>query len=133
MYPGVQKTGPMPNPKVEIEKIKAQIKEMQIKARMSEIAAKIQSDQGLTQAKIELLKAQAAKTMVEAGGAEKATQLKGLELQIQAEEAKHTALQGYLDLAIKGMENKDDHELGMAGLEAKQGNKGTAGNSPEAG
>jgi chaperonin GroES len=123
MYPGIQKTGPMPNPKVEIEKIKAQIQEMRIKARMSEIAAKIQSDQELSKAKIELLKAQAAKTLVEAGGAKQAQQLKEIEAQIKEEESKHQSLQGYLELALKGMENQDDHKLGMAGLEAAQSNK----------
>ena len=128
MYPGVQKTGPMPNPKIEIEKIKAQSKELAIKAKMSEIAAKIQADQEVNKAKIELLKAQAAKAMSDASSAQGAQRLKEFEAQIQAEESKHNALQGYLELALKGMENQDDHKLGMAGLEAAQSNKAGSGN-----
>lgn len=129
MYPGAQKTGPMPNPKIEIEKIKAQGKELAVKAKMAELAAKLQEDQRVNTAKIELLKAQAVKALSEVKSAEGEQRLKQIEVQIQAEEAKHSALQGYLDLALKGIGQDNDHQLGMAGLEAAQSNKAANGGS----
>lgn len=129
IYPGVQKTGPKANPKVEIEKFKAQVKEAGIKAKMAEIAMKIQSDQEKTKAQTELLKAQVAKVLSEASSTESAARVKEFEAQISAGEKQHNVLQGYLELAMKGME--DDHGAGVQGMEGSSGHQG--GNQPSGG
>jgi chaperonin GroES len=125
LFKGSDKVPPLPNPKMMLEEAKAKVKEMQIKAHLQEVALKIQSDQEKVKAQVDLLKAQAAKALVEAGGNQAAQRVREFEVQVAAKESEHKTLQGYLELAMKGMQ--DDKSGGVSGLESPQSHQGGDG------
>ncbi len=90
IYPGVQATGPLPNPKLQIEQIKQEIAKAKLSAEERRWANEMLADRPKLMAEIDLLKAQAAK-LIASIGAEQAS------VMIQAFEARVAALQYQID------------------------------------
>jgi len=109
IYPGASKTGGMENPKVEIEKMKAQLKQQELQLNAQMFAAELIETRRLNQAKILQLEASAAKLMAEANGAEIGHEIAAFEAAIGALKTHDDTLRGHVDMLLKGM--KTHHEI----------------------
>jgi len=84
VYPGVEATGPLPNPKLQIEQIKQDIALKKIDAEKQKWANALLADRPHLMAQIDLLKAQAAKLIAEIGHERAALQIQAFEIAINA-------------------------------------------------
>jgi chaperonin GroES len=118
MYPGPQQLPPPKNPKVQIEEIKAQTKQMSMQADMQKFVANLMEQRRLNSAKILQLEAQAAKLVAEAGGVETGHEIAAFEAAIGALKTHDESLRGGIELMMKQMEsgNEATNGTGMAGL-----------------
>lgn len=118
MYPGPQQLPPPKNPKVQIEEIKAQTKQMSMQADMQKFVANLMEQRRLNSAKILQLEAQAAKLVAEAGGVETGHEIAAFEAAIGALKTHDDSLRGGIELMMKQMESENEatNGTGMAGL-----------------
>ena len=123
IYPGPEKIPPQPNPKVQIEQMKAQVKQAQLQADMQKFAAELMEQRRLNSAKILQLEAQAAKLIEEAGGVQKGHEIAAFEAAIGALKTHDEAIRSRLELFMKSMEGKED-----GGRQAVSGVAGSSGN-----
>ena len=120
MYPGPEKMPPPKNPKVVIEEMKMQTKQMGVQADMQKFAANLMEQRRLNSAKILQLEAQAAKLVAEAGGVQTGHEIAAFEAAIGALKTHDESLRGGIELMMKSMEpsNETTNRAGMAGMEA---------------
>ena len=120
MYPGVEKMPPPKNPKIMIEEMKMQTKQMGVQADMQKFAANLMEQRRLNTAKIIQLEAQAAKLIAEAGGVQTGHEIAAFEAAIGALKAHDDSLRGGIEMMMKSMEpsNETTNRAGMAGMEA---------------
>ena len=120
MYPGPQQLPPPKNPKVQIEEIKAQTKQMSMQADMQKFVANLMEQRRLNSAKILQLEAQAAKLVAEAGGVQTGHEIAAFEAAIGALKVHDDSLKGGIELMMKQMEsgNEATNGAGMEGLAA---------------
>lgn len=116
MYPGPQQLPPPKNPKVQIEEIKAQTKQMSMQADMQKFVANLMEQRRLNSAKILQLEAQAAKLVAEAGGVQTGHEIAAFEAAIGALKANDDSLRGGIELMMKQMESSNEATNG-AGME----------------
>lgn len=83
IFPGMEKTGPLPNPKVMVEQQKAQIAMAKIKADLFKFRIQMMTDQAETRANIIKTMAEAAKISAEAKTEGAEHRLKALELTLE--------------------------------------------------
>lgn len=100
LFPGMQKTGPLPNPKMAL----VQVKEKQLQLQQMEFAAEMQETVKLNQATITKLMAEAALAMEEAGGIKEGHQIAMFEAQIGAMKAHNEHLKNQIGHLLKGAE-----------------------------
>jgi chaperonin GroES len=100
---------PPANPKIELEKAKLQQSQQQHQDNMQLAVAQLQSEAGLSQAKIVELQAKATKEMSEAQGVDTGHQIAMIEAQIGAAKAKQEGILGALQSLQK------THELQLKG------------------
>jgi chaperonin GroES len=108
MYPGPQQLPPPKNPKVQIEEIKAQTKQMSMQADMQKFVANLMEQRRLNSAKILQLEAQAAKLVAEAGGVQTGHEIAAFEAAIGALKANDDSLRGGIELMMKQMESSNE-------------------------
>lgn len=115
-YPGPQK---MPakgeDPKITIEKMKLQGKQMQIQSQMQMTMMKLQSEQMKTKAQIDLLEAQASKVIHEIGEGQAKMQVEAFRAAVDLLKEQHQTRQGYIDLLQNEVMNA--HTRGMERME----------------
>lgn len=100
IFPGAEKTGPLPNPKVELEKMKLQVKQMGDDSKMKTKLADIISKRELNLAQIDKLKAEAAVLISSVGEAQAAHELAVFEAQIGAAERVDKSYQEYSKILL---------------------------------
>lgn len=121
-YPGPDKVQPLPNPKVQVEQMKMQGKQVAAQMHLQETIIKLQAQQGETQAKIDLLEAQASATIAGIGAERAKQELEALRTAVEALKTKHQITQDYIQLAQQGIQNA--HERDMGRMEAASRDKG---------
>lgn len=108
LYPGPEKIPPQKNPKVQIEEMKLQAKQMDLKLKEQMFVAEMMEEQKLNQAKILQLEAQAAKMLAEAGGVESGHQIAAFEAAIGALKTHNDMLRGKAETFMKAWELEND-------------------------
>jgi hypothetical protein len=126
VYPGPDKIPPPANPKVQIEQMKMQTKQLTLQADMQKFAADLMEKRRLNSAKILQLEAQAAKLIAEAGGVETGHEIAAFEAAIGALKAHDESLRSGVELMMKSLEkeNETTNRTGMEGMAAAPGNTG---------
>ena len=143
LYPGPQKTPPLPNPKMMVEQAKGQarMQELQLKLKweMQKETATLMEQHRVNTAKILQLEAQAAKLVADANGVETGHQLAAFNAAIGAIKQHDDMLRGRVETLLKAMELGNDVEQqnsanggGMGGMGGPAGNAGAAGGAPAA-
>src|SRR5256885_16012180 len=100
IFPGAGKAPPLPNPKAEVEKMKAELKTQEMKLNFVEKLMELEEKQELSTAQIELLKAQAAKLLSEVGVEKAGAQIEAFEARIKAITDVDEAMRGHIDQLI---------------------------------
>src|SRR6185312_4127003 len=103
-YIGAQKTGPLPNPKVQIEQIKQQIAMAKIKQEADEFTIKMMEQHDLQEAQIAQLESMAMKLAAEAKGIDTGHQIAAINTMIAAQRQNNDALMSRINAMIKGAE-----------------------------
>lgn len=149
IFPGMQKTGPLPNPKMQIEEIKAQVKIKQLELDKMMFIAELQEEMRLNQAKILELQAKAAHEIAQAKGVQAGHQLAAFDAAIGAMKQHQELLIKKTELMLKGLEldqnakresntegSSGDNSGGigmasMAGASSNQATSSGTGGSPQ--
>src|SRR5208282_2117658 len=126
---GVEKTGPLPNPKLMVEQAKLEGVKAKISAEQTHWAHELLQEMPKVQAEIELLKAQAAAVIASIGAEKAATQLAAFDTAIKAFEAYHSQISDRIKAITSGA--KEDGETqgtsnkgNVRGLADPSGNTG---------
>ena len=93
---GPNAIAPQPNPKVQIEQLKAQEKDKALDVKLKLGIAKLQQEAEVNRAKIMKMEAEAVKAIEEAGGIKKGQDIAMLDAQIGAAKAKQEGIQDSL-------------------------------------
>lgn len=138
LYPGVKKTGPLGNPKIQVEQMKMQAKQSQLEWDKKVFAAEMQSEVAMNQAKITELMAKAAMELEQAGGVKEGHKIAMFEAAIGAMKQHNDNLNQRIELMIKGMDNEqraaDQGASGVPSVAGASGNSGApAMGAPQAG
>jgi hypothetical protein len=104
LYPGPDKVPPLPNPKVQVEQMKAEVKKMDIQMKSQQFVMNLQSQARLNEAKILQLQAQAAKLLEEAGSVKAGHEIAAFEAAIGAMRTHNEAMLGQANTILKAME-----------------------------
>ena len=127
LYPGPEKMPPPGNPKVEIEKMKAELKQMQLQFEAQKFAAELMEERRLNTAKILQLEAQSAKLLAEADGVTAGHEIAAFQTAIGALKTHDDMLRGRIETMMKQLEMKNESNQpeqppsngpGMGGLAA---------------
>ena len=86
-YPGPEKTGPLPNPKMQVEEMKLQVKQAELKYRAQELQMTLMEQRRLNTAKIAQLEAQAIKLVADVRGDQAAQHIEAFNAAINAHKA----------------------------------------------
>jgi chaperonin GroES len=110
---------PQPNPKVQIEQMKAQEKDKALDVKMKLGIAKLQQEAELNRAKIMKLEAEAVKAIEEAGGVQKGQEIAMLDAQIGAAKAHQEGILKSIELMnkVNQGENNGINGTGVPGME----------------
>lgn len=109
---------PMPNPKVQVETIKAQVQKANMELKYKLGMMKIMSDAQTNEAKIQNLQAQAAKALADAGGVKTGHAIQLLEMEISLARHKQDGLLQALDIMMKAA---PDQQESLGNTEVSQG------------
>ena len=110
---------PQPNPKVQIEQMKAQEKDKALDVKMKLGIAKLQQEAEVNRAKIMKMEAEAVKAIEEAGGVQKGQEIAMLDAQIGAAKAHQEGILKSIELMTKVNqgENNGTNGTGVPGME----------------
>ena len=140
LYKGLKAIPAPPPPKVMQEEVKhkgaMERDQEKHKVALQLKMADLMAMRAKNLAEIDLLKAQALQTLVDAGAAQGAQKLQEFEMQIKAGEALDKGLQGYLKLMQEGMQNGPQGSAGggsLPGMGSPPGNAGPPGGMPPGG
>ena len=130
-YPGPDKTGPLPNPKVMVEQIKAQLKEKELEFKKLEFTGKLMDQQKKTMAEINNLNAQTVKLLAETQTEQVMAKVAAFEAIVKAFEVHNQMLTDQIAAMSGGKEgdqgSKPGNGGGMEGLAGPQGNAASPG------
>jgi hypothetical protein len=135
IFPGSEKTGPLPNFKVQIQELKAKEAEAKLKQAHLEWAHEMMMESKKLQSEIELNKAKAAQLLASVGAERAALQLSAFDSLIGAMEKQHKALTNRVGLALQMAGDKDGKTGkapdggGVPGLESPSGDQGVQPNA----
>ncbi len=115
IYVGIQKTGPLPNPKVQVEQMKLQLGQAKLAQDKMEFIAEMQETQRVNTAKITELMAKAAMEVEQAGGVKEGHMIAMFEAQIGALKTHNDALNGRIKLMMEGLQNEREASQQGAG------------------
>jgi uncharacterized membrane protein YgcG len=117
IYPGPDKVPPLPNPRMAVEQVKLQGRQMEIEAQKQEWANKLMEERRMNNAKIANLEASAMKAMAEAQAIGPGQEMQRIELQLKSFDAMIQAHKDYGDMInerIKALQG------GMGGEQQQQ-------------
>ena len=114
IYPGPDKVPPLPNPKVQVEQMKLQAKQMEQKQGMMQFVLDLREQARVNNAKIMQMQAQAALAMEQAGGVQTGHDIAAFEAAIGAMKLHNDSINKQIELLMKGIEN-DSEQRGMGG------------------
>jgi chaperonin GroES len=130
VYPGPTKVPPLPNPKMQVEEIKAKVHEMRMKSDMLMFMTKLEEERRLNTAKILELHAKASKEIEEAGAEKAGSDLAHMEGVLKVLIAHDESLGRQMKLAQDGMKNgQNDNGAGVSRMGGASGNEGAEGGS----
>lgn len=133
LYPdpkGPKAVPPPPNPKMQIEQMKMQVKQMELQQDMKIAQMELMNEMELTQAKIMELRAKAIKALAEAQGVEQGHQIAMIDAQIGAAKHHQDGLLKQIEIMQRATEKgSKDAAGGMGQMEAGRSNQGGMGGS----
>lgn len=118
---------PQPNPKVQVEQIKAQVKQADSQSKMKIAMGKLSLEAELNRAKIVKLEAEALLAIEQAGGVKEGHQIALLEAQIGAAKAHQDGILRSLELMKETMGEADGNSTdgaGVPGMDPQSSNQG---------
>lgn len=110
-YPGPEKTGPLPNPKVQVETMKLEGMKLKLQADAMQFSIEMMETHSLNEAHISQLQAQATKLLAEAQGVETGHQLAAINSQIAVEKLHNEKLMGRLKALLETV--KVSHDISV--------------------
>jgi chaperonin GroES len=132
IFPGMEKTGPLPNPKMMVEQGKMQLGMAKIKAEMRRFQMQLMQDRHENQAKVIKLMAEAAKISAEAKTEGAEHRLKALEMILEHHRAQDEMFNQRLE-TLAGMGQEGENAEGTSGTSERGGAEGMAGGAGNAG
>lgn len=132
LFPGTQNLPPAPNPQIELESTKLQLKRLEIESKQQMFLANLYEQRRLNTAKIAELEAQTVKIIEEAGSAKTEQQIAAFNAAIGAMKAHDESLRSQIELMMQGMEKDNESSestangTGMGGLAGASGDEGGA-------
>ena len=136
LYIGVDKTGPLKNPKVQIEEMKIALAEKKLAQQRDEFTIRMMEEHELMEAQIAQLGALAEKLLAEAKGVDSGHQIAMINTMIGASRARKEGLHKQIELLLKAGKVENEHELAkhtISGVAGKPGNGGAAKTTPQLG
>ena len=133
IYPGPDKVPPLPNPKMQAEQVKAQVKMQQIQSDQQKFIVELMEERRVNSAKILEIQARAEKEMAEAKGVETGHQLAAIDAVIGILKHHDETLNKRIDAMLKHMEitnAANDSGAGVSGMGTPPSNSGIQG-SPQ--
>ncbi|MCK9988654.1 MAG: chaperonin GroES [Azoarcus sp.] len=127
IYPGPDKTPPLPNPRVQVEQMKLQTKQLAVQAEMQRFTAQLMEERRVNAAKILQLEAQAAKLMAEANGVQAGHELAAFDTAIGALKAHDESLRNRAQIMMQAMKHDQEAENERGNLPGMGGSPGDAG------
>lgn len=109
LYPGPDKVPPLPNPKVQVEQLRLQAKQMELETEKQSFLMDLLEERRLNNAKILKLEAEAAKALAEAGGVQTGQNIAAFQAALGALKAHDEALRGRIDQFIKAAESDREY------------------------
>lgn len=120
---------PVPNPKVVVESMKLQIKELDIKLKYKLAQAKLLQEADVNRAKIAELEAKATKELAEAKGVDVGNQLEAIKQSIEIAKHQQDGIMKAMDILTsleKETMNNGNTEGGMGGMAQPPGDGGSS-------
>lgn len=134
IYPGPDKVPPLPSPGMEVEQLKLQAKQMELKQRQTEFLISMMEEQRLNTAKILELEARSQKEMAEAQGIGAGQQIDAYTAAVGALKAHDESLRGRIEVMMKSMEQGNEQPSSgggaVPGVAAPSGNAGPQAGPP---
>lgn len=136
VFPGPDKVPPLPNPKVQVEELKLQARQMQMKADVLMFMTKLEEERRLNTARITELHAKAASEIASADGERAGTAIAALDATLGILKQHDESLARQMELAQKGIQYVQTNSPqggvpGMAGAPSNPSPQGSPG--PEEG
>jgi len=122
LYPGPQQTGPLPNPKVMIEQIKAQTRLEAVKIRQQEFVLKQYEQIRVNNANILKMEAQAKQLLAQAESTVNQDIMDAINTLVQTTQAHNEEMRKNIEQLTLGMENES---RGTSGVETPPSNQGS--------
>lgn len=107
-YPGAQKTGPLPNYKLQMEQMKTQREQMKLDHQAQMFVFEIQEQHFLNEAKIEQLQASATALLATANGVDTQDQINAINALVGALKVHNEALHGRAKLILESLKPGDE-------------------------
>ena len=130
LYPGPGKVPPLPNPKLMVEQVKAQVMQAKFKQQMMEAAQKLQEQRRLNNAHIAQMEAQAILFLKQAGTHNTEVAIQTFDTAINAMREHSKALTSQISALLSSAgESNDpqDNSGGMEGMGSSSGNQSVSG------
>ena len=128
-YKGPDKVPPLPNPKMQVEQAKMEVKKLQIEFDKFKLMTEMQEQHELNKAKIQELQAMSLKLVAEAKGVETGHMIAAIEASIGAIKAHNDSLNERMRVIMETMK----HEKEMGGSDANGGGIPQVGQRPNNG
>jgi chaperonin GroES len=115
---------PQPNPKVQVEQIKAQVKQADSQGKLKVAIGKLQLEAELARAKIMKLQAESVKALEEAGGVKEGHRIAMLDAQIGAAKAQQEGILRSIEIMKDTIGESDGNSSDGAGVPGMGGQPG---------
>jgi len=134
LYPGPDKVPPLPNPKMMVEQVKMQGKQMEFQHEKAMFAAELMEQQRVDNAEIAKLEADALKILEEAKATGSTVAINALNAYIGVLKHHEESLRGRIELILKGLENDREasamQQGGVPGMAGRSSNAASSTASP---
>ncbi len=124
-YVGIAKSGPLPNPKVQVEQLKAQVQHERTQVEKLKVTGTLLMARNKLQAEINNLNAQTVKLLAETQTEQVKAKVDAFEAIVKAFETHSQMLTDQITAMSGGKEGGEGNSGGMGGMEESPGNAGT--------
>ena len=128
-YPGVKKFPPPPDPKMQVEQLKAEVRKLDLKLKTQKWMAELQEEKRVNTAKIIALQAQAEKLAHDAAVDRHDVRFRAVDMAINALQSHNDMITERMKIAQAGESDGNGAGIG-AGLQGLEGPGGNAGAVP---